>query len=113
MTSEELILAYWKSWQTPTDFDEMESYLADDVRFDGGVGQLTGKAALRQVIEQNPEPWSDVRMIDAEFWDGGGVIVYEGTGIESGARNRIAEVLRIDGGAIAQVTANFAVLPTP
>lgn len=113
MTSDELILAYWRSWQTPTDFDEMESYLADDVVFNAGVGELTGKGALRKMIEENPEPWRDVTMVDSQFWADGGVIVYEGTGTESGVRNRIAELLRIDSDKIQRVTANFAQLAHP
>ena len=110
-TSEELILAYWRSWQTPTDFDEMESYLADDVVFNAGAGEMKGKGALRALIEENPEPWTGVTMIESQFWSDGGVIIYEGTGTESGTRNRIAELLRVDGDEIVQVTANFAQLP--
>ena len=110
-STEELIRAYWQSWQSPTDLDEMESFLAEEVVFDAGMGTMTGKGALRAMIEENPEPWSDVVLVDSAFWPDGGVIVYEGTGTESGARNRIAELLRVSGGKIVRVTANFAQIP--
>lgn len=111
MTSEEVIRAYWQSWQEPADFDAMESFLADDVVFDAGFGRLAGSTAFRAMVEENPEPWLDVRLVDAAFWEDGGTIVYEGTGSSSGIRNRIAELLRVDGDRITSVTAVFGQLP--
>ena len=37
METKELILKFWRSWQTPADWDEMRSYMADDFKFDAGV----------------------------------------------------------------------------
>ncbi len=110
MDAEELITAYWRSWQDPSDFAEMESYLADDFVFDAGAGELVGAATVRAMVEQNPEPWVDVRMVDAAYWDDGGVIVYEGTGSRGGIRHRIAELIRVRNGRIGSISATFAQL---
>ncbi|MBX2799681.1 MAG: hypothetical protein KTR31_18530 [Myxococcales bacterium] len=43
MTARELILKYWRSWQTPSDFDEMEACLAEVMHVAGGkIRRITG-----------------------------------------------------------------------
>lgn len=108
---EELVRAYWESWQEPADFDAMEAHLAEDVRFDAGMGAIVGAANVRAMVEQNPEPWNDVTLVDSAFWADGASIVYEGVGSTTQVRHRIAELLRVDGDRITSVTATFAQVP--
>lgn len=108
MSTRDLILKYWRSWQEPSDFDEMQSCLADDVKLDFGGNVIDGAASVRQMVEASADPWKDVELIDSIFTDSAGAIIYEGTSIENGTRFRVGEILHVEGDRIARATAVFA-----
>ncbi len=102
MSTKELILKYWQSWQQPADFDEMERCLADEVTLDFAGMPMEGAKAVRQMVEASPDPWTDVKLIDAVYTTDGGALIYEGTSSKSGARVRVAEVLHVEGDRIVR-----------
>ena len=108
MSAKDLILKYWKSWQQPSDFDEMQSCLADDITLDFAGQKIEGAEAFRQIVEASADPWKDVELIDATFSDDGGAIIYEGTSEAQGHRIRVAEIIHVKDGRIVGASAVFA-----
>lgn len=103
--SRDLILRYWKSWQTPTDFDETRSCLADDCKFDGGAIQMDGGDAVIAMMSANPIPWTDVELVSETYGNEGGAIMYEGTVSTTGLRLRVAELITTADGKISSISA--------
>ena len=112
MDTKTLILNYWRSWQTPADFDEMESCLARDVVMNMGAFEARSAAEFRAIVESNPAPWERVELVDSCFGEDFGTLVYEGTNTASGRRTRVAELLRVDDGRISRVTGVLTELET-
>ena len=103
--TKELVLKYFQSWQQPSDFDEMRSYLADDLKFDGGIFAAKSADQLIAIVKQTESPWKDVHMLGSLFSEDKATIFYEGTDIKSSKKIRVAELLTIQNGKISQVIA--------
>ncbi len=103
--SRDQIMKYWRSWQTPTDFDETRSCLTDDVVFDGGAVRFDNADAVIAMMSSNPVPWADVELVSELYNDDGGAVVYEGTVSTTGVRIRVAEQMTLRDGLISSVTA--------
>jgi len=106
--SRESIMRYWKSWQTPTDFEETRRCLANDVAFDGGLMRLDSADAVIQMMSADPIPWVEVELVSEVTGDDGGAIVYEGTVSTTGVRMRVAELITLRDGLISSVTTVMA-----
>ncbi len=112
MNTKDLVLNYFNSWQEPADFDEMKSYLADDVTFDGGdMMKITGSEALKQVISANPDPWSKVTLLRSYFGDDEAILFYQGK-TSQGNTARVAEYMTLTAGKISSIVAIMD-LPKP
>ncbi len=111
MTTEELVLKYWRSWQTPADFDEMEACLAPDVKMDLGMAQARSATEFRQIVESQPVPWNEVELKDSYFTDDAGIIIYEGVHSKTGHRTRVAELCRVANNQIVEVSSVLSTLP--
>ncbi len=103
--TKELILKYWRSWQQPSDFDEMRACLADDAKIDGGMFSLDSADAFRTMVEANNSPWRDVKMLDSVFTENTGAIFYEGIEVKTNIRMRVAEHCVVKDGKISKAIA--------
>lgn len=103
--TKELVLKYFHSWQQPSDFEEMRSYLADDLKFDGGIFTANSAEELMAIIKQTASPWKDVHLLGSLFSEGEATIFYEGTDIKSNQKIRVAELITIQNDKISQVIA--------
>ena len=112
MSCEAVVLKYWRSWQAPADFDEMQGCLAENVQLDMGPFQARSSAEFRAIVEASPSPWTAVTLLDSHFGDDAGTIVYEGTDTANGIRTRVAELCRVTDGKIDRITAVLTQLPS-
>lgn len=102
MSTEELVMAYWRSWQGSTpDWAAMRSCLADEVDME------RGPMSADQLVEMASKgtPWKDVTMVDAIFADRRAAILYDGTDTLTGEQLRISELLTVDGDKITKLRA--------
>ncbi len=110
MKTEELVMKFWKSWQSPADWQEMRSCLSDNYNFDAGMFQA--HSAEQSVgIAQKGNAWKDVELLDIICQDDKAAIIYQGTDTQSGTRYRVSEFLKIQDGKIQCGYGNVAILP--
>lgn len=95
MTAEQVILAYWRSWQKP-DFVEFQGYLADTVMVSGMPVPASG---LAHAASQGSR-WRDVTLVDSVFSPDGGAILSSGVNTANGAVMKAAEFCRVRDGKI-------------
>ena len=111
MSSQELVLKFWNSWQHPADWNEMRSYLADDYKFDAGIFQCDN-ADQAVAIAQMGNPWREVKLLEVISQDDQVAIIYQGTDTVSGAQYRVSEFLKVANGKITGGFGNVAQLPS-
>lgn len=101
----ELVLTYFQSWQTPSDWTLLRSCLADDVGFDSGQGALVGADSLLAMMQDAATPWEKVLLIGSVFHENNAALMYDGTAKETGAKFRVAEHIEVKDGEISKITA--------
>jgi len=111
MDTEELVMKFWKSWQSPADWEEMRSYMTDEYDFDAGMFHAHN-ADQSILIAQSGNPWKDIVLLDMICQPNKAAIIYQGTDAETGTRYRVSEFLKIKDGKIQGGYGNVAVLST-
>ena len=109
MTTKELILAYWQSWQSHENWEETRALMHDDFHFDAG-GFVSRNADELIGMMQSGNPWKDIRLIDCIVEGEKGALFYEGTDSMTGARIRIAELITVRDGKVIRCIANIVTL---
>jgi len=110
MTTEELTLKYFHSWQVPTDLDELASCLRMDFKIDAGFFAFQDRAHFIQFLQINSTPWKDVVLLHSFYSEDYAAILYEGVNIETLQKFRVSEHLLIREGLIAEVKTVIAAL---
>lgn len=111
MNTEEIILAYWKSWQGHDNWERTRSYMCDDVHFDAGAFQTQTADQLIALMKRG-NPWKDIQLLDTVMGEENkGALIYEGTDSVSGTRMRIAEIITVCDEKIARCITTIAALP--
>ncbi len=101
-THQDIILAYWKSWQD-ADWDSLRAYLADEVIFGNHV--MPAEAFVD--ICKAGNPWRNVQLLAASFDDKGGAILYEGEDTITGKVIRVGEFITLENGKVKTSIAAF------
>ena len=101
--SRQLVLRYFNSWQQPANFDEMRSYLADNLIFDAGFHHLEGGDAFAEFCKNAGSPWEDVDLLATIFKDNEATLFYEGVNVETRVKTRVAEHITVKQGKIAKI----------
>jgi hypothetical protein len=95
MTTKDLVLSYWRSWQKP-DFAEMRSYLADTMMLGGHPAP---SESFVKMCESGSK-WRDVKLVDSVFGPDGGAIAYEGVDTKTNAHMKVMEIVHVVDGKI-------------
>jgi hypothetical protein len=99
--TKQTVYAYWQGWQTK-DFTGMRAALADDVVADAGLFRVEGADQFVAMCADGPA-WRDVEMLDEMFGEDYAAILYEGINTANEQRMRVAELIRLAGGKIAEI----------
>ena len=110
MSTQELVLKFWNSWQHPADWQEMRSCLADNYQFDAGVFKCSSADQAVSIAQQG-NPWQEVKLLDLICTQDQAALIYQGTDTVSGAKFRVSEFLKIAEGKITQGYGNVTQLP--
>lgn len=110
MSVEQIIMNYWKSWHSHSNWDETRKYMHDDFRFDAG-GFKTDSADELIGMMKSGNPWKDIRLLDFVVSENKGALVYEGTESVTDATFRIAEILTVTGDKVSACLTTIAQLP--
>ncbi len=108
-----LVMAYFQSWQEPADWSAFRGALADDVVFDAGSVVMTGADQLTSALQATESPWQDVTLLASMYAERDAVLFYEGVDKASGVRTRVAEHLALRDGKIEKVIAAIVPLGGP
>ena len=111
MSSKELVLKYFHSWQQPADFEEMKSCLSEDFTIDGGFFKFDSIDDFSGFLEENPTPWKDVTLLSSAFYDDKSFLLYEGVNTATEQKMRVSEHIRIRDGKIKDVQSVITQLP--
>ncbi len=111
MSTEEIILGYWKSWQDHENWEETRSYMKDDFQFDAGLFKASSADELVAMMKMG-NPWKDIVLLDKAISENKGALIYEGVDTVTNAKIRIAEVITVKDGKVASGIANITQLPT-
>ena len=80
MDTEDLVMKFWKSWQSPANWEEMRSYMADDYNFDAGMFHAHS-ADQSVMIAQGGNAWKDIELLDIICAGDKAAIIYQGTDV--------------------------------
>ena len=109
MTTKELILKYWKSWQSPPNWEETRQLMTDDFQFDAGVFSTNSADELITMMK-NGNPWVEIVLLDAIFEQEKGALIYEGVDSITKNKFRVSEIITIRDGKILSCIANITQL---
>ncbi len=98
----ELILKYWKSWQT-SNWTTLRACLADEIDF----GSHKMKADSFVEMCEKGSSWQNVELLDSVFAEACGALLYEGTDSKNGNRIRVGEFIKVNDGKVASSIACF------
>lgn len=110
MTTEELTLKYFHSWQVPTDLDELASCLSTDFRIDAGFFAFQDRERFIQFLEVNSTPWKDVTLLHSFYGEDYAAILYEGVNTTTLQKFRVSEHILLRAGLITEVKTVIAAL---
>ncbi len=103
MDLESLVMKYFNSWQSPTDFEEMADCLTPTMTIDAGIFHFDNREAFVNFCTQNPTPWKEVTLLSSIYSDGKAAIMYEGVNTANNQRMRVSEHLEITDGKISDI----------
>ena len=103
MTSKEIALRYFNSWQEPINFQELADCLSDDFKINSGFFAFNDKDNFVQFIASNLVPWENVQMLSSFFGKNFAAILYEGINTANNKKMRISEHILIKNGKIREV----------
>ncbi|MEZ4688533.1 MAG: nuclear transport factor 2 family protein [Bacteroidia bacterium] len=107
MNTEALILNYWKSWQSHSNWEETRALMKDDFYFDAGFFKTESADQLIEMMK-NGNPWQDVQLLDIVTHDDKGALFYEGIDTVTQSRVRIAEIITVEAGKVASCVATIS-----
>ncbi len=103
MTSKELVLKYFHSWQQPADFQELASCLSENFVINAGFFQFNNRPDFIQFLEANPTPWKEVILLSSFFEESFAAILYEGVNTATNQKMRVSEHIQLENGKIKEV----------
>ena len=110
MTTKEIIMNYWNSWQSHSNWGETRKLMKDDFKFDAGVFKTDTADQLIEMMK-NGNPWKDVELLDFVVNGNKGALIYEGIDSITNSKIRIAEIITVEGHKVASCIANIAPQP--
>lgn len=109
MEPKELILKYWKSWQNHGNWEETRSLMKDNMVFDTGIFKTDSADQLIQLMQKG-DPWQAIKLLDLVIEGNKGTLIYEGINSVNQSKIRIAEILTVEDGKIANCLASISVI---
>lgn len=110
MSTKEITLKYFHSWQVPTNLEELSGCLTEDFKIDAGFFAFQDRSSFIQFLEVNTTPWKDVTLLHSFYSEDYAAILYEGVNTENLQKFRVSEHILVRAGLIAEVKTVIAAL---
>lgn len=111
METVELIMVYWRSWQSHSNWETTRKLMADDFKLDAGIFKTENADQLIEMMKMG-NPWKDIELLDFIVEGNKGAIIYEGTDSVTEARIRVSEIVTIKDNKVASAITNITQLTT-
>lgn len=106
MQTEKIIMGYWKSWQSHSNWSETRNFLADDFKFDAGTFSTNNADELVEMMKKG-NPWKDIKLLDSVITENKGALLYEGTDSVTNTKFRVTEIITVKEDKVISCFANI------
>ncbi len=110
MSTQDVILKFWKSWQSHSDWDKVKECIVEDFYFDTGVFHTSSANELIEAMKKG-NPWENTILLNSVFEKNKGALVYEGVDSITKEKIRISEILEVKKGKVASCISSISFLP--
>lgn len=109
MNTEEIVLAYWKSWHNHNNWETTRSLMQDDFKMDAGFFKTDNADQLIEMMKMG-NPWKDITLIDILTSGEKTSLTYEGVDSVTGNKIRISEVISVRDGKVASCLSTISTI---
>lgn len=112
MNSEEIVMKYWTSWQSHSDWSTMRSLMTDDFKFDAGFFKTESAEQIIDIMKKG-HPWKDIVMLAQNIQKDKAFLIYEGMDSVTSKKYRVAEYLILRDKKVAECLTTISEYPDP
>ncbi|GAA4271807.1 hypothetical protein U6A24_14550 [Aquimarina gracilis] len=109
MSIEEIIMSYWKSWQSHSDWDVTRRYMKDYFKLDAGIFKTESADQLIEMMKKG-NPWKEINLLDFVVTNNKGALVYEGIDSVTNVKTRISKIITVVDNKVASCITTIAPL---